>query len=117
MRSAAAAGGGLRALLGLALARPLLASAPIQEEHPERDADEQEAPEDRHAGADPAERQRDELDDPPAEREQRDDEEDDQQDPADAQQDVRARRRRDEAHEAQRQQLPVGGRRLAELLG
>ena len=98
-------------------ARPLLASPPDEEQHAERDADEQEAPEDRHAGADAAERQRDELDDAPAQRQQRDDEEDDQEDPADPQPDRRARRRRDEAHEAQRQQLAVGGRGLAELLG
>ena len=81
--SAAAARRGLRALLGLLLARPLLAPSPEQEEHAEHDADEQEAPEDRDALVDPAERQRDQLDDPPAERQQRDDEEDDQQDPAD----------------------------------
>src|SRR3954471_22506407 len=112
----AAARGLLRALFRLLLARTLLAPSPEQEEHAEHDADEQEAPEDRNALVDPAERQRDELDDPPAERQQRDDQEDDQQDPADPEEDARARRGRDDAHEPQRQQLAVGRRGLAELL-
>src|SRR3954453_7541854 len=114
---APAAGGRGGALIRLLRPPALLPPAPEQEEHTERDTDQQEAPEDRHAGVDAAEGQRHELDDAPAQREQGDDEQDAEQDPARPQPYARARRRRDQAHEAQRQQLAVGGRRLAELLG
>src|SRR4051794_23059705 len=106
-----------RALRDGALARRLL-PAPAQERHHAEDGeDEQEAPEDADALVDAAERQRDELDDRPADEDQRDHQQDQQRDAAGATPPRRVAAGRDEAHEAQGEQLAVRRRRLAELLG
>ena len=68
------------------------------------------------AGADAAERQRDQLDDAEADREQHDHQQDQQDDAPDAGHDPRARGRDQQPHHAQHEQLPAGGRLLAELL-
>src|SRR6185312_15245357 len=105
------------ALLGGALTCPFLAAPADERHHTQHDRHEQEAPEDRQRRVEPAERERHELDDPPAQRQQRDDDRDQEQHAARPAQDPRAGWWGDVAHQLQDEQLAVRRRRLAELLG
>ena len=90
--------------------RPIAATTPstaITTNRPEQDA---------RREPEPAERQRDELDDAEADREQHDDQHDDQQDAADAREDAGGGGRDEQAHRAQREHLAAARRRLAEAL-
>ena len=87
---------------------------PKQHEHAEHDHDEHEAEEDRAARADAAERQRDQLSEAEADRQQqRSRATSTRRIAPDARQHARARRRGQQAHQPQHEQLADGGRLLA----
>src|SRR6185503_14014705 len=106
----------MRLAAGGARLGALLSQASEEGKPAEDGEDDHDAKDEAQGGADPAERQRDELDDAEAERDERNDQQDDEDEATRLDVPRGAGRRGKEAHDAQQEQLAAGRRRLAEAL-